>query len=77
MSARRCSQCGHDWPDSWTEFRKCPQCLKATDRLPNEDPMDADLAKSLKSHLDFERYYDAREAKRQPEMAELEASMGD
>jgi hypothetical protein len=57
----RCSTCGHDWPDS-SKYSICPECLERTDRVTNVAAMDADLALSLKNHLDFERFYKKHEA---------------
>lgn len=67
-SARRCSICSIDWPDS-KEYKICPSCLDedGTDRCKDVTPMDAAEAKSLRLHLEFERFYEKWDREHDPE----------
>lgn len=55
--ARRCSLCSYDWPDE-RDYKVCPSCGEKTDRCRDVTPMDEEEAASLKSHFDFERFYE-------------------
>jgi hypothetical protein len=78
MAARRCSNCGLNWPDVWKDYRKCPKCEGDLDPS-GSDPMEDDEARSLKNHLEFERYWEKWELERFAAQAqilvELEASL--
>jgi hypothetical protein len=71
VSSRRCSGCGIDWPDAWTEYRKCPQCGVPTDRLSNVTPLDADAALSMKRHFEFDQFFKDWDEKRVLREAEI------
>lgn len=73
-SARRCTMCAIDWPDNYTLYSKCLECGEKTDRISNGNPMASAEAKSRKSWLDFERFYEKRCSERESrEIAELES----
>lgn len=63
--ARRCSICSLDWPDS-DHYDECPQCEEDTRRFSNASPMPDDEAKSLRLHLEFDKFYDEWDAKKDP-----------
>ncbi len=72
MSSRRCALCLTEWPagsikhkEKVYEFKRCPECGEATwssatgQAIPHAEA----VARSLRAA--FERFYDARERKRQ------------
>lgn len=60
--ALRCSICGIDWPPDLAQYRLCPSCLEATHAVVGDgvEPLDSRDARSVRLHLEFERFYAAR-----------------
>jgi hypothetical protein len=56
---RRCEIGCESWPDE-AEYSKCPQCGEETKRWKNLHPLNADEARSIRLHAEFERYYARR-----------------
>ena len=68
-AAYRCSTCSIDWP-ALLDYGQCPQCGHRTWRNSEGDPLDSDEARKLVGEIQFEKYYQDREAKRAAEFAE-------
>jgi hypothetical protein len=60
---RRCGIGCESWPDD-DEYAVCPRCGEETERYRNLNPLDEDEARSIKLHLEFEEFYEARCAER-------------
>jgi hypothetical protein len=56
---RRCEIGCEDWPDT-LEYRICPRCDGETTRFSNLRPLSAEDARSIKSHIEFNAYYEQR-----------------
>lgn len=67
MAALRCSDCGIDWPNDLRHYAACPSCEGRTSYMGLAQPIDAVDAMSMKSHYDFDRFLQRREAERQAE----------
>jgi hypothetical protein len=65
--ARRCSTCALDWPSDYSAFKTCHKCGGKTDSISNGNPLDPRDALSLKNHLEFDRFCDARDERRAAE----------
>lgn len=74
--SRHCSTCDIDWPNQGDDYGKCPVCQKWTYVKSGVYPMDAEIARSMKNHAEFDRYYQGWCATRdQREVNELESIM--
>lgn len=63
MKSLRCSNCSTWWPPEPEHYGACPQCHgKTWDST--ADPMDADEARSLRLHLEFDLFCSRRDAER-------------
>lgn len=62
-STLRCSICGVDWPHDIEHYGLCPACLAPTDVVAGYGlcPLDANDARSMMLHYEFDRFYAARE----------------
>lgn len=67
MPTLRCSICALNWPVDEDDYSECPQCGQPTSPISNVKSMPKAEAKSLKLHLDFERFYDEWDAEQPPE----------
>lgn len=65
--ARRCTNCGIDWPDDWTLYRTCAGCNCQTRRVTHGNPLTPAEAASRIKHIDFEAYYAEIEERRAQE----------
>lgn len=75
MAARRCSQCGVNWP-SLPNYARCPGCDDATDHVSEEEPVEYSEAVILAKRLRFDRVYAERgEQPLPPEYAEVVARL--
>ena len=68
MPARRCSPCGLNWPDDYTNYKTCLECGEKTDGVGNAEPM----SDSEVNHRKFEMFFKEWEEKRVAEVADLE-----
>ncbi|HUA47981.1 MAG TPA: hypothetical protein VMA77_22275 [Solirubrobacteraceae bacterium] len=61
-SALRCSLCGTDWPPHVHDYGRCPACLEPTAPIRGSgvQPLDPGEARSIRLHLEFDRFYAAR-----------------
>lgn len=74
--SRHCSKCDIDWPNHSGDYGKCPVCEKWTYVKSGVEPMDETIAMSMKSHADFDRFYQDWCATRdQREVNDLESIM--
>jgi hypothetical protein len=60
---RRCELGCESWPDK-AIYNPCPTCGEQTTRYKNLTPLPDDEAQSILSHVQFERYYEKRCARR-------------
>ena len=56
---RRCSIGCETWPDE-AVYARCPVCGEETTRYKRVTPLDADEARSILLHAEFEKYYEKR-----------------
>lgn len=69
MAARRCSDCGINYP-AVTDYIKCPVCGGKTDQVTNAKP----LPKAELAAVVFEAYYQRR-GPREPDMDDRTADL--
>lgn len=62
--AKCCAACSLNWP-SFLEYRTCPKCGRRTEEQAASKPMSLAAAASLKRELDFAKYYEEHDARRQ------------
>lgn len=63
MTAKICPDCGTPWP-ARIEFRRCPTCQVDTEPTIHATSISHAEAERRVRHVEFERYYVAREAQR-------------
>jgi hypothetical protein len=59
QTGRRCDLGCESWPDA-DEFSKCLRCGGPTTRYSNLQPLSLAEARSIKRHVEFERFYEDR-----------------
>lgn len=71
--SRRCSICAVNWPNDPALYGKCAQCGGGT-YISASEPLEAATALSMKNHIEFERFWEQRDADRQRVIDELDKS---